>query len=89
MADENSKYIALEGIEHGNRFYTSNDPNKDQTKSFKGELWYRVLGYADSSEEARRILYPTKADEEFALLKHNLEMVMKMSGVEVEECTLK
>lgn len=51
------KYILLEGIELGNRFFTTNDTHRDQTKGYTGETWYRVLGYADTIEEAQRKLY--------------------------------
>lgn len=63
-------YVALEGIQHGNRFITPNTPGQDPTKSAKGETWYRALGYADTIEEAQRIIWPTKADEYKAVWDH-------------------
>lgn len=55
MSDKNSKFVVLEGLEHGNVFYTHNDPNKpesEKVKSGNGDVWYKIVGYADTSEEA-------------------------------------
>jgi hypothetical protein len=55
MSDKNSKFIVLEGLEHGNVFYTNNDPNKpesEKVKSAHGDVWYKIVGYADTSKEA-------------------------------------
>lgn len=65
---ENAEYVCLEGLKHGNRFYSNNEPEIDPTLSAEGELWYRVLGYADSSDEALSIIasaprVPTQRDE--------------------------
>jgi hypothetical protein len=46
------KYVILEGIEAHNRFFTQYD-GSDQTKLVDGTMAYRVLGYADSVEEAQ------------------------------------
>jgi len=52
------KYIVLEGIERGNRFYTTNAPNYDHTKLLDGTVAYKILGYADSGDDARKIIGP-------------------------------
>jgi hypothetical protein len=49
------KFVCIEGIKHGNRFYTSNS-DSDPTKLSNGETAYKVLGFANTSEEAQRIL---------------------------------
>ena len=51
------KYVCLEGIKHKNRFYTSHDQFKDPTRLIGGTVAYTVLGYAETSEEALRILH--------------------------------
>jgi hypothetical protein len=62
MSTPTARYVALEGLQHGNRFYTSHSEGNDPTKSAQGETWYRVLGYANTPEEAFAIIYPTEAD---------------------------
>ena len=79
--NSNKKYVVLEGIEHGNRFYTTNVPGEDPTKSAKGENWYKVLGYADTSEEAQAILYPNPGDQQRAMEAYIRKSLMKMSGL--------
>jgi len=51
------KFVILQGLEEGNRFFTENVEGQDPTKGGNGETWYRVVGYADSVEEAQTILY--------------------------------
>ena len=51
------KYVLLQGIKHGNRFFSVHIPGTDPTKSAKGETWYRILGYAATTEEAQVKLY--------------------------------
>ena len=60
MASKNKQFIVLEGLESRNRFYTTNDPTKsehDQVRGSTGEIWYRILGYADTEREAREIIF--------------------------------
>jgi len=38
-------------------FFTTNVAGSDPTKSYKGETWYKIIGYADTVEEAQQILY--------------------------------
>lgn len=52
-----SEYVILEGIEAGNRFFTTNTPGQDQTRLATGEVAYRVLGYANTIREAQIFLY--------------------------------
>lgn len=51
------QFVLLEGIKHGNRFFSAHTPGNDPTKSATGETWYRVLGYAATVEEAQHKLY--------------------------------
>ena len=51
------KYVVLKGILEGNyvcRFYTTN--SKDPEYLANGKKAYKIIGYADSSEEALKIL---------------------------------
>ena len=53
------KFVVLEGIEHGNRFYTRNDPGEPEEEkvlSKIGEVWYKILGYASTGDEALAII---------------------------------
>lgn len=55
MANKDSKYIILKGIEQGNVFWSTNTPNeseKDRTKLADGTIAYEILGYADTEQEA-------------------------------------
>lgn len=63
-------FVALEGIKHGNKFLCLYTEGYDYTTSKDGETWYRILGYADTHEEAVRILYSTKLDENNAMKEY-------------------
>ena len=52
MSDKNSKFAIFRGIEHGNVFWSTNNPSADQTKLTDGRVAYEVLDYADTQEEA-------------------------------------
>jgi hypothetical protein len=54
---KDKKYVCLEGIRNGNKFYTSNKPRPEYMAN--GKLAYRILGYADTEEGALQILYTT------------------------------
>jgi hypothetical protein len=48
--------VVLEGLKEGNRFFSINIEGKDPIKLSDGTIAYRVLGYADTDEEALEIL---------------------------------
>lgn len=50
------KYVILEGLEHGNKFFSLNT-EEDPTLSAKGEVWYKVIGYAETVAEAQTKLF--------------------------------
>lgn len=58
-AESDQPFVILEGIEHGNRFFTTNRRGEDPTKSATGETWYRVIGYASSVNDAQQTLRRT------------------------------
>lgn len=47
-----NKFVILEGIKEGNRFYTQTDGN-DPTKLADGTTAYRAIDYAETDEEAQ------------------------------------
>jgi len=49
--DQSKKFVILEVIESGYQLHILNKPNKDFTKNENGKTIYKVLGYADTSEE--------------------------------------
>lgn len=57
MKDAQKKFVLLEGIRNGNRFFTLNDTESDPTRGCTGNAWYRIIGYADTVEEAQIKLY--------------------------------
>lgn len=50
------KYVVLEGIQEGNKFYTGYTEGRDHTKLNDGTVAYKVLGFADTDAEAQKIL---------------------------------
>jgi hypothetical protein len=90
MPVKEKNYIALRGIEHGNRFFTCYNENdqRDCTRLANGELAYEILGYAETVKEAQRILWPTKHDERVALLEWMDNMFQDMHhrgvGISIE-----
>jgi hypothetical protein len=50
-----AEFVCLEGIKQGNRFYSTNS-RKNVTKLSNGTVAYRVIGYANTSEEALAIV---------------------------------
>lgn len=58
-----SKYVCLEGLKHGNRFFTSCDKESDENSKLRdGTVAYKILGYANTSEKAQEILYGPDLD---------------------------
>ena len=54
---QKKKFVLLEGIETDNKFFSLNTPERDPRCSANGELWYNIIGYADTVEEAQIKLY--------------------------------
>jgi hypothetical protein len=52
-----SKFVVLEGLEEGNRFFSHVGPVGDDPTLCKGEVAYKILGYADSVPQAQTFLY--------------------------------
>lgn len=46
------KFVLLEGLEYHNRFF-SDSSSEDPTKLENGKVVYRIIGYADSVEDAQ------------------------------------
>ena len=51
------KYVILEGIEYGNKFFSPYTEGEDPTLSTKGERWYKILRYAETIRDAQMFLY--------------------------------
>ena len=54
---DSTAYVLLEGLKHGNRFFSPYIKGEDPTKSANGETWYRILGYTNTIREAQIELY--------------------------------
>ncbi len=53
-----SKFVVLQGIEHGNRFFTDYHGNaEDVVRLTDGTIAYKILGFANTVEEAQVFLY--------------------------------
>ena len=80
------KYVCLEGIKYGNRFFTSYDGNNDPAKLKDGTVAYTVLGFADTDIDARKILYGPACDEPFnvavRLAQYMLTMPYEKMGID-------
>jgi hypothetical protein len=73
--------VVLEGIELGNRFITTRgNEARDPRLSAKGEVWYRVIGYAETQEEAEMLLYPTLRESRKAEARWLADFARKMAG---------
>ena len=55
--ERHKELIILEGIEQGNRFFSMNTPEEDGRFLADGRLVYKILGYADTTDEAQLKLY--------------------------------
>lgn len=53
---EQSKFVVLEGLKKGNRLYAFNTFGGNNVRLGDGTIAYKVIGYADSSDEVMRIL---------------------------------
>jgi hypothetical protein len=52
-----NNFVLLQSIKTNDRFFTSYKEGDEPTKSAGGEIWYTVLGYAETVEEAQKKLY--------------------------------
>lgn len=52
-----TKFVILQGIAERNRFFSTHCPEQDQTKLEDGTVAYRILGYAETVEQAQIFLY--------------------------------
>ena len=58
--DAHPKFALFQGVIEenlGQRFFSDNCPEKDQTKLNDGRVAYQIIGYADTVEEAQTKLY--------------------------------
>jgi hypothetical protein len=55
------KFVVLEGLEHGNQFFTTNSEHPEITHD--GKVSYKILGRTNTVEEAQFILYGDETDE--------------------------
>ena len=81
---QNAEYICLESSDHKSKFYTMNNKSKTEYEATlcQGKPEYHILGYANTEEEARRILYPTVEEEAKAIHDYILDIVEKMSAAD-------
>lgn len=65
----NKPLVILKGIVNGNIFYSTNTPGSDPTKSSTGDVYYQILDYADTDQEAQdkikkfKIMHTNLCDE--------------------------
>lgn len=76
---KNKKLVVLMGIEHGNMFYTSNR-STDPTKLVDGTTAYQILGYADTGDEAREIIF---ANPEYKAKVSQALIFLKATGLAI------
>ena len=83
LTDDSKPLVCLEGIKHGNRFFSTNTKGDDPTKSAKGETWYKVLAYCDEAKEAQAVIYGDGYDPTVAYLKEQEEIFGEI-GIDTE-----
>lgn len=52
-----SKFVILQGLKEGNRFFSMFSPGDEPRKLTDGTVAYRVLGYSATVDEAQVFLY--------------------------------
>lgn len=65
------KFVILEGIKEGNRFFTMYDPTRDYRYLKDGTVAYNIVGYADTIQEAQLKILPDVL--QLALIKERAE----------------
>lgn len=76
MASKNSPYVVYRGLEQGNKFYSTNtvsEPESEKVKLNDGTVAYEILGYADTPEEARVIIWGRKEPSLSTLVRQNMK----------------
>lgn len=77
--DSTRPLVVLEGLEAGNRFYTTNsNPKEDHTKLANGKTVYKVLAFCDTSDEALAVIEGDGYDPMEAHLAQHREMYEKL-----------
>lgn len=57
---KNAKYVLLEGLQLGNKFFSSISSNKTEDSVVRlnsGEIAYKIIGYANTVKDAQIQLY--------------------------------
>lgn len=54
---DESKFVVLQGLAEGNRFWSDRKPGEDASRLADGTVAYRVLCYTSTIEEAQTFLY--------------------------------
>jgi hypothetical protein len=63
--DPSMPFAVYKGLEHGNRFISSYNNTKtedENCRSAEGELWYEIVGWAKTIEEAQEICFGVYED---------------------------
>ena len=68
IGNDKMKFVVLRGREYNNTFYTMNHEHPELLAG--GSVGCDILGYADTDEDARKIIYPTKEDETLAIVNY-------------------
>lgn len=75
------KFVILQGLERGNRFFTSNC-DKDPRITADGKISYKILGFADTVEEAQTLLYGEDWVKRERAWKEKQEIIERRLGFE-------
>lgn len=54
---DKTRYVILESLRFGSRFFSIYKKDADHTKLENGEVAYKILGYADNMVQAQTYLY--------------------------------
>lgn len=80
------KYVVLQGIEHGNCFYSLFiDKDRDPTITIDGKVSYNLIGYASTGDQARAMIteHTGKSDNQ-RLFEWIAKQRMEMHRREIE-----
>jgi|GEM_PF-4219230 hypothetical protein len=70
------QYVVLEGLKEGNRFYTTAGAEETEDSIIRlndGTVTYKILGFADTDEEARSIIVQGDPRSNFEVIRDYLK----------------
>ena len=74
------EFVVLEGLKEGNRFYSPYTEGDDPTRLYDGTIAYKLLGFANTDEEARAIIRRGNPKSEIEIMSRR-KICLKLAEV--------